>query len=232
MWLDFYFYQFASLTECDLDFSDSSFAVGIDSERRDLGRWFEESGQLWKNQISQYTVPTKGWESADWMLICNKKRVVPLPVYSIFSSSKSDLCPVRGGDEGWEAVVICFHFADCTQQYRRVLPDHESPWDHMAYCLEAESSATNILTPSSLLQQSKSLRTEHTAADDRTHSRDAGALNVCCPYEHTGYCLERSPIAPVGIALALQNRDHAPCLIANHCFSQHLLKLAFLNVTK
>lgn len=60
MRLDFYFYQFASLTECDLDFSDSSFAVGIDSERRDLGRWFEESGQLWKNQISQYTVPTKG----------------------------------------------------------------------------------------------------------------------------------------------------------------------------
>lgn len=130
MWCDFYIYQFASLTEYDLDFSDNLFAVGVDSERRELGKWFEESGQLWRNQISPYIIPTKVCKSADWMLICNKKRVVPLPVYNIFSSTKSDLCPVRG-DEGWQTVVICFHFSDCTHQYRRVLPDYESPWDHM-----------------------------------------------------------------------------------------------------
>lgn len=106
----------------------------------------------------------------------------------------------RGWEIGEQLWFLCFCFADRAQQSQRPWESID-PIDCVANYLEAKSTVMDVSTPTSFLQQSKSVLTGHTDSDYGTCSGDTDIpwidllpLNLL----GTGQVLERSPVAPLG----------------------------------
>lgn len=155
------------------------------------------------------------------MPLCNLGKVgVPFLLYSIFCSTNSDQWQMGMGDGVGQLWLLCFHFAGCTQQYRRALREFMrlcgQSFGSQGHCHRHPNTKLTFAIIQKCTDQAHRCRLQDRSRDTDIPESTHCPLNTLA----TGYCLERSPI------VRTEWNSPGPPSNADHCFSLYFLKLA------